>query len=284
MTVTTAPPTPAPHRRRPSSPVLLAAAGLVLLVVLAMVAVPQLLTGRDPLLVDLAAALQAPSIDHIFGTDQTGRDVFTRVVYGARQSVGVGVLATLLAASSGVLVGSLIGIAPRIVDTVLMRLLDIVLAIPEFLLALIIVAVLGPGPINVALAVTVAAFPVYVRTARAHARALWQEDFVQASRLIGVPAPIALLRHVLPGVARRLSVLATLGVGTAILAVAGLSFLGLGVGEPAPEWGLILSGGRNVLASAWWIAVFPGLAITLTVLATSYLGRRLRAVTERGTR
>lgn len=253
---------------------------IVLLVVGLMVAWPSLFTTQDPVLTDVGAALQPPSAAHPFGTDQSGRDVLSRVVYGARQSVGVGVLATAIAMVGGLVLGTLIGVAPRAVDRVVMRLVDVLLAIPEFLVALVIVALLGPGAANVALAVTIAALPVYLRYARAQARGLWRAEYVEASRLLGVPRPLVLLRHVMPSVARRLSVLASLGLGTAILAVAGLSFLGLGVGEPAPEWGLILSSGRNFLSRAWWIAFFPGIAITLTVLAASTIGRRLRRQIE----
>lgn len=258
-----------------------AALAVVWLALVLTVAVwPGLFTPADPLLVDMSAALRPPSAEHPFGTDQSGRDVFARVVHGARLSVGVGVLATALAMVSGLVAGVLIGVAPRIVDVIVMRIVDLVLAIPEFLVALVIVALLGPGAVNVAIAVTVAAAPVYVRYARAHTRSLRQEEYVQASVLIGVPRPIVVMRHVVPGVVRRSSVIATLGLGTSILAIAGLSFLGLGVAEPAPEWGLILSSGRNVLGRAWWIAVFPGIAITLTVLSASVLGRIARERVE----
>ncbi len=257
---------------------IVAAAWLALVVVA--IAWPGLFSHADPLLVDMSDALSPPSAEHPFGTDQSGRDVLSRVVHGARLSVGVGVLATALAVMSGLVVGVLIGLAPRIVDTIVMRIVDVALAIPEFLVALVIVALLGPGSQNVAIAVTFAAAPVYVRYARAHTRSLRQEEFVQAATLIGVPRPLVVTRHIVPGVLRRLSVLATLGLGTSILAIAGLSFLGLGVSEPTPEWGLILSSGRNVLGRAWWIAVFPGVAITLTVLAAGVLGRAAREFVE----
>ncbi|WP_040165380.1 ABC transporter permease [Microbacterium gorillae] len=241
---------------------------------------PGLLTPADPLQTDVSAALLPPTADHPFGTDQSGRDVFARVVHGTRQSLGVGVLATAIALVAGTLLGTLVGVAPRIVDAVAMRLVDVLLAVPEFLIALVVVALIGPGATNVALAVTIAVTPVYIRYARAHTHTLRAQDHVEAARLLGLRSVTVVARHVLPGVLRRLSVLATLGIGTSILAVAGLSFLGLGVGEPTPEWGLILSGGRNVLGRAWWITLFPGLAITLTVLATSLLGRALRARME----
>ncbi|MCR2809483.1 MULTISPECIES: ABC transporter permease [unclassified Microbacterium] len=258
----------------------LVAASVVLLVVLGMAVAPGVFTSADPLATDLRAALLPPSAEHPFGTDQSGRDIFTRVVYGARISIGIGLAATVLAAVLGLLLGIAVGLAPRPVGAVAMRGVDVLLAFPEFLVALVVVAILGPGPVTVAVAVTIAAVPVYIRLARAHTRTLRQADHVEAAYLLGVSRPVAIARHVLPGVAGSLSVLATIGVGSAILAAAGLSFLGLGPTEPTPEWGLLLSGGRNVLGRAWWIAVFPGIAITLTVISLSALGRALRARAE----
>lgn len=264
--------------RKPSVVVSMAFLALVIVAMLW----PQVLTQRDPLDVNLAVALQGPSLEHLFGTDQTGRDVFTRVVYGARASIGVGLIATGAALIAGLVLGTLIGLAPRWLDAVLMRIVDLLLAVPEFVLALIIVAVLGPGAVNIAFAVTLSVVPVYIRLARVHTRSLRQAEYVTSARLLGIGSVRVLSRHVMPTVLSRLSVLATIGVGTAILSAAGLSFLGLGVTEPAPEWGLMLSGGRNELATAWWIAVFPGLAITAVVIATSVLGRYLRRLTEEG--
>lgn len=253
-----------------------AAGGFLVLVGLAAVA-PGLLAGQDPLQTDVRAALQSPSAAHLFGTDQAGRDVFSRVVHGAARSAGIGLLATVLALATGLVVGALSGIAPRPVDAVTMRVTDILLAFPEFLVALIVVAVLGPGGANVAIAVTVAAVPVYIRLARTQTRTLRAAEHVEAARILGVGGVHAFTRHVVPGVLGALSVLATIGIGSAILAAAGLSFLGLGPAEPDPEWGLMLAGGRNVLGQAWWISVFPGLAITLTVVSATVLGRALRA-------
>lgn len=241
---------------------------------------PGLLAPYDPLQTDVRAALQAPSAEHLFGTDQSGRDVFSRVVHGAARSAGIGVLATAIALVAGLAVGALAALSPRAVDAVAMRLTDVLLAFPEFLLALVVVAVLGPGPVNVAIAVTLAAVPVYIRLARTQTRTLRTAEHVEAARILGVGPAAVFRRHVLPGVLGSLSVLATIGIGSSILAAAGLSFLGLGPAEPLPEWGLMLSGGRNVLGSAWWISVFPGLAITLTVISATVVGRTLRARAE----
>ena len=238
---------------------------------------PGLLATHDPLLTDVRQALQPPSATHWFGTDQSGRDVYSRVVFGAGRSIGIGLLATGLALIAGVAIGSGSAVAPRTVDTVAMRVVDVLLAFPEFLLALLVVAVLGPGPVNVAVAVTLAALPVYVRLARTRTRTLAATEYAEAARIVGVPRVAVHFRHVLPGVLASAAVLATIGIGTSILAAAGLSFLGLGPTEPTPEWGLMLSSGRNLLVQAPWVAVFPGLAITVTVVAVSVIGRTLRA-------
>ncbi|MGQ7313183.1 ABC transporter permease [Microbacterium arabinogalactanolyticum] len=255
-------------------------AGLYLALVALAAFAPDLLATHDPLQTDVRAALQPPSGEHLFGTDQSGRDVLARVVHGAARSAGIGLLATALALVAGLAVGALSGIAPRWADAVLMRVTDILLAFPEFLVALIVVAVLGPGGANVAIAVTIAAVPVYIRLARTQTRTLRVAEHVEAARILGVGRMRAFIRHVVPGVLGSLSVLATIGIGSAILAAAGLSFLGLGPAEPQPEWGLMLAGGRNVLGQAWWISVFPGLAITLTVISATVLGRALRARME----
>ncbi|MEV7875717.1 ABC transporter permease [Microbacterium sp. NPDC089188] len=261
----------------------LGAAGVVLAAIALAAVAPTLLATHDPLLTDVRSALQPPSAAHWFGTDQSGRDVYSRVVHGAGRSVGIGLLATTLALAVGVVAGSLSAVAPRFVDAATMRVVDVLLAFPEFLVALLVVAVLGPGAVNVAIAVTIAAVPVYVRLARAQTRSLAAAEHVEAARLIGVPAAVVHVRHVLPGVLGAVSVLATIGIGTSILAAAGLSFLGLGPTEPTPEWGLMLSAGRNLLLQAPWVALFPGVAITATVVSVSVIGRILRArVEERG--
>lgn len=262
--------------------VLLAAALGVLALVMVAVIAPGVLAPADPLQTDVRAALLPPSAEHLFGTDQSGRDVYTRVVHAARLSVGIGLIATVVAVAAGLVVGAIAGIAPRVVDAVMMRVNDVLMAFPEFLVALVVVAVLGPGLTNIVLAVTLAAAPVYVRLARVQTRTGRLAEHVEAARILGVPPLRAFRRHVLPGVLGALSVLATIGIGSSILAAAGLSFLGLGPGEPTPEWGLMLAGGRNVLGQAWWVAVFPGLAITLTVVAATVVGRVLRARADGG--
>lgn len=260
--------------------VLLVVAVAVLAVIALAAFAPGLISSHDPLQVDVRSTLLPPSAEHLFGTDQSGRDVYSRVVHGTARSVGIGALATAIALAVGLLIGSLSGSSPRVVDAGFMRLNDVLMAFPEFLIALVVVAILGPGPVNVAVAVTLAAIPVYVRLARVQTRTLRLAEHVEAARILGVAPLRAFTRHVVPGVLGSLSVLATIGVGSSILAAAGLSFLGLGPTEPTPEWGLMLSGGRNVLGQAWWVSVFPGIAITLTVMAVTVVGRILRAGAE----
>lgn len=195
------------------------------LVVVALVALfPGLFATHDPLQTDVRAALLPPSAEHLFGTDQSGRDVYSRVIYGAGPSVGIGLLATSFALVVGLVLGALAGVAPRVIDTIAMRITDIVLAFPEFLIALIVVALLGPGHLNVAIAVTIAAVPVYIRLARTNTRTLRLAEHVEAARILGVGPVRAFVRHVAPGVLGSLSVLATIGIGSSILAAAGLSF------------------------------------------------------------
>lgn len=256
-----------------------AAVAMLTLIVFAAV-FPGVLAPHDPLQTDVRSALLPPSAEHLFGTDQSGRDVYSRVVYGAGRSLGIGFLATAVALAVGLVVGALAGVAPRAIDTTVMRVNDVLMAFPEFLVALVVVAVLGPGPVNIAIAVTLAAVPVYIRLARVQTQTLRVAEHVEAARILGVPRVTAFTRHVVPGVLGALSVLATIGIGSSILAAAGLSFLGLGPSEPTPEWGLMLAGGRNVLGQAWWIAVFPGIAITLTVISATVIGRILRARAE----
>ncbi|WP_208322569.1 ABC transporter permease [Salinibacterium sp. ZJ454] len=263
-----------------AAPIGVVAAAVFLVLLIAAAVAPSLFTMYDPIRADVANSLQAPSTEHWFGTDQAGRDVFARVVYGARYSLLVGFGATLIALVCGLIIGVLSGMAPRAVDTVLSRIIEIVMAFPEFLLALVVIAVVGPGETSLLIAVSIAAIPAYARIARGQTMVVRRTGYVRAAIALGVTPWRTTLRHIMPNTLGPLLVMATIGVGTAIVSAAGLSFLGMGPKPPTPEWGLILSDGRNFLATAWWIAVFPGLAITATVIATSTVGRYLR---QRGT-
>lgn len=258
----------------------IAASAFLLVVVVAAMA-PSLFTGADPVQTQVLQALRAPSLEHPFGTDQTGRDVFARVVHGARYSLGIGVLATSAALAGGLLIGTLAGLAPRLVDGAISRVIEVLMSFPEFLLALLVIAILGPGPASLVIAISLAAVPVYARVARVQTFTVRRSGYVRAALILGVPRWRSVLRHVVPNTLGPLLVMATIGFGTAIASAAGLSFLGLGPQPPTPEWGLILSEGRNFLGTAWWIAVFPGLVVTATVISASVLGRYLRSRGER---
>ena len=261
-------------RRVPPAGVLAAALMLALLVLAALF--PWLVTAASPLQTDATAALQGPSAAHPFGTDQSGRDVFARVIYGARYSLAVGLGATALALGAGLIIGISAGLAPRFLDGALSRTIDVLMAFPEFLLALVVIAVIGTGEVSIVFAVALAAVPAYARVARIQTMVVSRAGYVRAARSLGVHPFAVVVRHIIPNTLGPLWVMATIGVGTAIVSAAGLSFLGLGPQPPTPEWGVILSEGRNFLATAWWIAVFPGLAITAAVVALSTLGRYLR--------
>lgn len=263
------------RRSVPSTAVWVAAAFLAVLLVSAVA--PSLFTSADPLKTDIAHALQSPNLAHPFGTDQAGRDVFSRVLYGSRFSLAIGFGATAIALLCGLVIGALAGVMRQLGDGVLSRAIEIIMAFPEFLLALIVIAVIGPGEGSLLVAVAIAVIPAYARVARVQTLVVKRAGYVEAARTLGVPRATTVVRHVIPNTLGPLLVMATMGIGTAITAAAGLSFLGLGPKPPTPEWGLILAEGRNFLASAWWIAVFPGLVITATVLATSTVGRYLHA-------
>jgi peptide/nickel transport system permease protein len=231
----------------------------------------------DPYLSDSALQLAPPGTEgHLLGADHLGRDVASRMLHGAALSLQVGVLAVLLAVVVGVLVGLPAGYFGGATDLVAMRLVDIVLAFPSILLALSIVSVLGPSLTNAMVAVGISVTPLYVRVVRASALASRDLLFVDAARVMGVGDIGIMARHVFPNILAPLVVVATLGIATAIIVGASLSFLGLGAQPPTPEWGAMLSEGRAFIQTAWWMSVFPGLAIMVTVLAINLIGDGLR--------
>ena len=230
----------------------------------------------DPFDQDPTAALDPPSSAHLFGTDDTGRDIFSRVLYGTRISLRVGLISVGIGGGIGIALGILAGFRTGLVDDVIMRMMDLMLAFPGILLALAIIAILGPGLFNVMIAVGLANIPFYTRLARGTTLSLRERDFVVGARAIGCRDGRIMARYILPNVLPPLIVLATLGIAGAILTAAGLSYIGLGAKPPAPEWGAMLTRGRNFLEQAWWYSTFPGLAIMITVLGINMLGDALR--------
>jgi peptide/nickel transport system permease protein len=239
-------------------------------------ALAPVIASFDPIGIDPPRALYSPGLPYLFGSDQYGRDVFSRVVFGSRVSLTVGPIAVAIALVPGVAVGLLAGYYGRWLDVLLMRIVDVMLAFPGILLALGIVAVLGPSLTSLMVAVGISSIPTYARLTRGSVLAARENLYVDAARVVGANDGAILLRHILPNVVAPIIVVATLGVGSAILIAATLSFLGLGSQPPTPEWGRMLSEGRQYLREQWWIATFPGLAIMLTVLALNMLGDGLR--------
>jgi peptide/nickel transport system permease protein len=220
---------------------------------------------------------QPPSSAHLFGTDELGRDVLSRVIYGSRISVPIALVIVTFAAVIGGLVGGVAGYFRGVVDGVSMRLVDLVFAFPPIILAMVVAAVLGRGLQNAALAILVVAWPAYARVVRGLVLSVGDSEYVQSARLLGSSARRTLFRDVAPNVAGPVLVLATLDLATAILLLAGLSFLGLGAQPPAPEWGSMVAEGAQYF-QWWWIGTFPGLAIFTAVLAFNFLGDTLRDV------
>lgn len=256
----------------------------LLLVLLLVVAVffPSLFTPYTPEQMDFSAILQPPDLRHWFGTDQLGRDVFTRVVYGTSLSLSIGVGATLIASAGGIVLGTLAGLAPRAVRQLLVRLLNIMLAFPDLLLALLAITVLGRGPENTLLAVGLAGIAGYARLVRAQVLQVRLSGYVQHAVALGEPPMVIILRHIVPNTLRPLLVLATVGIGYSILSASALSFLGLGVTPPTAEWGALLSEGRNFLDSAPWVSLLPASVVALSVIAITLLGRRVQTLIAKG--
>ena len=249
---------------------------LVVGVLVAAAVLAPVLAPYDPTLTDADRVLRAPGGAHLLGTDQYGRDVLSRILHGASASLQVGIIAVGIAASGGMLLGLLSGYYGRWIDLVVMRVIDVMLAFPTILLALGIVAVLRPSLNNVMLAIGIAGVPVYTRLVRGQVLATKALAYVEAARTTGCRDARIVARHILPNVVAPVIVVATLGVAGAILTGAALSFLGLGAQPPSSEWGAMLSDGRAFLRRAWWVTTFPGLAITVTVLAINMVGDGLR--------
>jgi peptide/nickel transport system permease protein len=250
--------------------------GVVLLVIAALALLAPWVAPFDPLATSWSLVRKAPSAAHWFGTDEVGRDLLSRVIWGGRASLAAGVIAVSIAVGVGVPLGMLAGYLGGWFDAIIGRLTDAMLAIPFLILAIALAAFLGPSLGNAMIAIGITATPIFVRLSRGQVMAARAEDWVEAARSVGNPPARILVRHILPNILPPVMVQATLAIASAIIAEASLSFLGLGQQPPAPSWGSMLNTAQRFLTQAPWMAVFPGLAIFMTVLAFNLFGDGLR--------
>jgi len=285
--VVAAPPTVAvqrAQRRRLISRALanpLSLAGLLIIGLLLLVALAApWLAPYDPIQTNVPRRLEAPSGEYLFGTDQLGRDILSRILYGTRISLRIAVLTAVIATLLGAPVGLISGYFRGRVDDLLMRLTDMFIAFPRLILAMAIAAALSPTLENVIIAISLAAWPAYARLARSVTLGLREENFVEAARALGASPLRILARHVAPGVISPLVIQVSLDMGGIILTAAGLGFIGFGAQPPTPEWGVMISEGRTYITGQWWLSTFPGIAISLVVFGFNLLGDGIRDVLD----
>jgi len=252
------------------------AGGIVVILLFVVSLLASWISPYDPNEINLHEVLSNPSFTHLFGTDQLGRDVLSRMIWGAGISLKVGFLATGVAICIGVILGAIAGYYGRWVDTVIMRFVDIMLCFPAFFLILAVIAILEPSIWNIMIVIGLTSWMGITRLVRADFISLKERDFVQAARAIGASDLRIIFRHILPNAMASVLVAATLGVAGAILTESALSFLGIGVQPPTPSWGNILTAGKNNIDIAWWLSLYPGLAILITVLGYNLLGEGIR--------
>ena len=250
--------------------------GILLLLIILMAIFAPFVAPYDPVKQNIRNRLQGPSREHIFGTDQFGRDTFSRVVYGARISLNVGFSSILIAMVAGCLLGLIAGFYGGIIDNIIMRIMDVLMALPGFLLALAIVAALGPGMQNVIIAIGISYIPSFARLMRSSVLTVRELDYVSAAEALGSSDARILFRHILPNSLNPIIVMVTLSLAGAILSAAGLSFLGMGTQPPTPEWGSMISSSRPFIRVSHWCVTIPGLAIFITVLCLNLVGDGLR--------
>ena len=268
-------------RLRPDVPVQLALGGALLLVLVAAAILAPIFTPFDPVKLNMANALLPPDSGHWLGTDHLGRDVLTRIAYGARLSLLVGVAAVLPAALIGILLGIGAGYFGRWPDELIMRTTDILLAFPILILAMGIAVALGRSLSNAVIAMAIVLLPTYARLARSQALSVRHRDYVAAAKVLGASDWSILRRHILPNCLDSIVVQTSLDIGVAIIVVASLSFLGVGAQPPTPEWGAMILEGKLYMREAWWISTFPGVAMFLTILVLSLIGDGLRDLVDR---
>ena len=265
-------------RRLGRSPLTVLGLAVVLILIVVAAAAPLITRGMSPVVPDLAARLQPPGPAHWFGTDELGRDILARTVYGARATLAIVGLVGVVVVPVGLAVGTLAGYAGGVLDAVLMRITDIFLAFPSLVLALAFAAALGPGIVNAVIAIALTAWPPYARLARAETASIARTDFIAAVVLQGASVPRILIRHIVPLCLSSVVIRLTLDMAGIILTAAGLGFLGLGAQPPTPEWGAMVAAGRSVVLDQWWVATIPGLAIFTVSLAFNILGDGLRDI------
>ncbi len=253
--------------------------GLILFLIGILIIFAEFIAPYDPIQISMQGR-KAPNLEHLFGTDRLGRDILSRIIYGGRISILIGITSVAIGLSTGSFLGIISGYYGGWLDNIIMRLMDSLLAFPGILLALIIIAVLGPGLINVTLAVGVSSIPEYARLARGKVLEVREMQYIEAVRSIGVSNLLIMIKHIIPNMSSSILIMASLQLGNAILVGSGLSFLGMGAQPPTPEWGLMTAEGRNFMNQAWWISTFPGLVILITVLSINQITDCIRDHTD----
>ena len=248
---------------------------LFVIVLLVIVFLPSVVAPQDPFKLDVRNRLQPPTSEHIFGTDEAGRDIFARVVHGSRYSLGMAFVIVLAAITVGITIGSIAGFAGGRVDELLMRLVDVFLSFPYFILAMAIASALGRGMTASIIALSIVWWPSYARLVRGMVLSIKENLFVSAAQALGTNNRRMIWWHILPHCSREINARATIDFGSVLLALTGLGFLGLGMQNPAPEWGLLVSNATSFVLSAWWYAFFPGLVLFLCVIAFAAIGDAL---------
>ena len=256
---------------------------IVVLMILIPIAAP-LLATHDPTFIDYEAVLQPPGRDHFFGTDDLGRDIFSRVVWGGRESLRVGFLGITIAVIGALVVGVSTGYIGGIVDDITQRIVEVFMAFPTILLILSSVAALGPNLTTILIALGISAIPRFTRLVRGSVLSVKNAEYVTAAKVIGAKDIRIMTRYVMPNMLGPILVYTTLGLGSAIMTTAGLSYIGLGAQPPSPEWGAMLNYGRSYLRTAWWMSIYPGLAVFIIVLCINIFGDGLRDALDPKTR
>jgi len=253
--------------------------GVIIIGFLSLVAIlAPFISPYDPAMIDQNSLLVGPSLKHLFGTDSLGRDLFSRIVYGSRISLSIGIIAVGISVSLGVFLGSLAGFYGKVIDTLIMRFVDIMLCFPTFFLILAVVAILEPSIFNIMIIIGLTSWMGSARLIRSEILSLKEREFIQAEKALGASNSRIIIRHLIPNAIGPVLVNATLGIAGAILLESGLSFLGLGVQPPVPSWGNILIESKATLGIAWWITVFPGFAILVTILGFYFIAEGLKKI------